>query len=220
MIRIAIVDDHRLFRICLRRMLEDIKGLQIVAEAESGEKAVEVARNLQPNVMLMDLSMPGIGGLEATKRICRMDANVRVLVLSAYTEEPFPTQALSAGAHGYITKGVSGQEVYKAIRKIMMGGRYMSADVAQQLALRVFENTTSCPFENLSGREMQITLMVVNCHKVLQISNDLHLSPKTVNSYRYRIFEKLNVKSDVELTLLAVRHGMIDPQVNGVSIAG
>ncbi len=210
MIRVLIVDDHRLVRIGLTRMLTEAKGIVIVGEADSGERALGLVRETKPNVILMDLRMPGIGGLEATRRLQRIDAGIRVLIVTACDTDPYPAQAMKAGAAGYITKGANAADLEHAIRRVFLGQRHMSDDVAQQVALRSFDTVPECPFDQLSNREMQITLMVVGCRKVQQISRDLHLSPKTVNSYRYRIFEKLNVTSDVELALLAVRHGVIE----------
>lgn len=209
MIGILVVDDHRLFRLGLGKMLPDGKGFKILGEAENGEQAVAMARRLQPNVVLMDLLMPGIGGLEATARIRRMDRGIRVIVLTACVNNPFPMQALKAGATGYLTKGVKPEELHMAIRKVYIGKRYVCSEIAQHLAVKAFEVSNETPFDRLSGRELQIMMMVINCHKVSEISSNLHLSPKTVNSYRYRIFEKVGVTSDVELVLLAVRHGMV-----------
>jgi DNA-binding NarL/FixJ family response regulator len=210
MIKILLVDDHRLFRIGLKKMLQDVNGLLVVGEAETGEEAIRLARELRPNVVLMDICMPGIGGLEATRRIARMEPSVKVIALTAYEDSPFPLQVLKAGAAGYLTKAVNAEELTIAIKRVYLGKRYLSTEVAQQLAVSAFEDKPEGPFDQLSNREMQIMLMVVNCHKVNDISLNLHLSPKTVNSYRYRIFEKLNVKGDVELTLMAVRYGMIN----------
>lgn len=212
MIRLLLVDDHRLFRVGLRRMLDDLKGIQIIGEAEDGESAVRQAREERPNVVLMDLIMPGIGGLEAARRIVRLELDIHVVVLSACDQLPFPIQALKAGACGYLSKGAAAAELNTAIRRAFVGKRYLGADIAQALAVSSFEDDADAPFDQLSNREMQIMMMVVNCHRVNDISSSLHLSPKTVNSYRYRIFEKLNVRSDVELALLAVRHGMLGPQ--------
>lgn len=211
MIRTLITDDHEMFRYGLGRLLGDVTAIDVVGHAASGEESVELCRELVPDVVLMDLVMPGIGGMEATRRITRLEEDIRVVILTGYSEEPFPQQALRAGACGYVTKSSSLEQLVTAIRRAFAGQRYVSSDVAQQLALRSFEDREGCPFENLSSREMQVTLMVVNCQRVQDISSNLHLSPKTVNSYRYRIFEKLNVSSDVELTLLAVKHGMINP---------
>ena len=211
MIRTLITDDHELFRKGLGRVLADVNAIDVVGQADSGEESVELSRDLVPDVVLMDIVMPGIGGLEATRRIVRLDKDIRVVMLTACRQEPFPSQALKAGACGYVTKSSSLEQLVTAVRRAFSGQRYVSSDVAQHLALRSFEERDDCPFENLSNREMQITLMVINCHRVQDISTNLHLSPKTVNSYRYRIFEKLNVANDVELALLAVKHGMINP---------
>jgi len=208
MIRVLLVDDHKLFRLCLRRMLETNKGLTIVGEAADGESGVAAARELRPDIILMDLLMPGVGGLEAIRRIGQLELPCRTIVLSACEEQPFPMQALKAGAAGYLTKGVSPEELQSAIRRVFLGKRYLSTDIAQTLAVNAWEEREAGPFDALSNRELQIMMMVANCHKVSDISSSLHLSPKTVNSYRYRIFEKLNVSSDVELALLAARYGM------------
>ncbi len=210
MIRVIIADDHKLFRIGLKKMLREAKDMQIVAEARSGEEAVALCREHEPNVVLMDLCMPGIGGLEATRRITERQPDTKVLVVTACEESPYPLQALKAGAIGYLTKQVNAEELLKAVKRAFVGKRYLSDEIAQQLAVTSLHEEAEDPFVQLSNREMQIMLMVVNCQRVKDISNNLHLSPKTVNSYRYRIFEKLNVGSDVELALMAVRHGVVN----------
>lgn len=209
MIKVLVVDDHDLVRMGITRMLTDISGLKVVGEASSGEDALRLARELHPQVVLMDVKMPGIGGLEATRKLLRQDPDVRVLAVTVCDEEPFPSRLLKAGAAGYLTKGAALDEMVKAIRAVAAGQRYISPEIAQQLALKNLDDEKGSPFELLSEREMQITMMIVNCQKVQEISDRLFLSPKTVNSYRYRIFEKLSIDSDVELTLLAVRHGLL-----------
>ncbi len=211
MIKVFIVDDHDLVRTGISRMLSDIAGIKVSGEANSGEDALKSVRDLEPDVVLMDAKMPGIGGLEATRKILRQHPDMKVIAVTACGEEPFPSRFLQAGASGYLTKGAPLDEMVKAIRLVHSGQRYIAPDVAQELALKPFRNEAeTSPFEQLSEREMQIAIMIVNCQKVQEISDKLFLSPKTVNSYRYRIFEKLAIKSDVELTLLAVRHGMLD----------
>ncbi|NIE77950.1 UvrY/SirA/GacA family response regulator transcription factor [Pantoea sp. Tr-811] len=209
MIRVLVVDDHDLVRTGITRMLADIDGLQVVGEADSGESAIKLVRELKPDVVLMDVKMPGIGGLEATRKLLRSHPDIKVVAVTVCEEDPFPTRLMQAGAAGYLTKGAGLDEMVQAIRLAFAGQRYISPQIAQQLALKSFQPQGS-PFDALSEREIQIALMIVGCQKVQIISDKLCLSPKTVNTYRYRIFEKLSVTSDVELTLLAVRHGMVD----------
>ena len=211
MIRVLVVDDHDLVRTGITRMLGDISGMQVVGQADSGEEALKKARELKPDVVLMDVKMPGIGGLEATRKLLRSHQDMKVLAVTACEEDPFPTWLLQAGAAGYLTKGTALEEMVQAIRMVFAGQRYISPQIAQQLALKSFQpQTNGSPFDLLSEREVQIALMIAGCQKVQSISDKLCLSPKTVNTYRYRIFEKLSITSDVELALLAVRHGMVD----------
>lgn len=211
MIRVLVVDDHDLVRAGITRMLEDVPGMQVVGEAASGEEAVRKGRELKPDVVLMDIKMPGIGGLEATRKLMRSNPDLKIIAVTACEDHPFPTRLLQAGAAGYLTKGSALSDMLQAIRQVFAGQHYISPSVAQQLALKAFQReSVDCPFDALSEREIQIALMIANCNKVQGISDKLFLSPKTVNTYRYRIFEKLSISSDVELALLAVRHGMVD----------
>ena len=210
MIKILLADDHDLVRNGIGRLLSDIDDMTVIGHATSGEQAVLLCRDLQPDVVLMDVRMPGIGGLEATRKITTRDPNIKVIALSAWDEDPLPSRLLQAGAWGYVAKGAPVEDVVKAIRKVMAGQRYLSAGVAEQMALKQFDNVETSLFEKLSERELQIALMIVNCQKVPDISEKLNLSPKTVNSYRYRLFEKLGIDSDVELTHLAIKHGLVD----------
>lgn len=211
MIRVLVVDDHDLVRTGISRMLADISGLQVIGQADSGEDAIRKARELKPDVVLVDVKMPGIGGLEATRKLLRSYPDLKVIAVTICEEDPFPTRLLQAGAAGYLTKGAALEEMVQAIRMVFGGQRYISPQIAQQLALKSFQPQLSeSPFDLLSEREIQIALMIANCQKVQSISDKLCLSPKTVNTYRYRIFEKLSITSDVELALLAVRHGMVD----------
>ena len=213
MIRVIVVDDHQLVRIGTRRLLEDIPGIEIVGEAGTGEEAVELVKQHKPDVVLMDIQMPGIGGLEATRRCLRAHPEVKILAVTIYEDEPYPSKLLNVGAAGYLTKRADVDEMLLAIRKVVSGQRYLIAEIAQQLALRPYSDAEGSPFDALSSREMQITLMVIMGHKVQEISEKLSLSPKTVNSYRYRVFEKLDLKNDVGLTKLAIKHRIIDAEV-------
>ncbi|WP_312483779.1 response regulator transcription factor GacA [Stutzerimonas nitrititolerans] len=211
MIRVLVVDDHDLVRTGISRMLADVDGLQVIGQANSGEMAIRKARELKPDVVLMDVKMPGIGGLEATRKLLRSYPDIKVIAVTVCEEDPFPTRLLQAGAAGYLTKGAALEEMIQAIRMVFAGQRYISPQIAQHLALKAFQpQSNGSPFDLLSEREIQIALMIANCQKVQTISDKLCLSPKTVNTYRYRIYEKLTITSDVELALLAVRHGMVD----------
>ena len=212
MINVVLVDDHELVRTGIRRMLEDASGIKVVGEASSGEEAVQISRKVKPHVVLMDVKMPGIGGFEATRKLLRLDPDVKVLVVTICTNDVFPSRLLQVGAAGYLTKYASQKEMVHAIRSVHSGQRYITPDVASNLAFKHVSDTQESPFEDLSERELQVMLMITTGTKVQDIADKLCLSPKTVNSYRYRIFEKLNVNNDVELTLLAIRSGVVEPQ--------
>lgn len=209
MIKVLIVDDHDLVRLGIRRLLSDDKAIEVIGEAETGEKALELARKTPPDVVLMDANMPGIGGLEACERMVRQFPDTKVIAVTVHGEEPYPSRFLKAGAHGYLTKGVGVDEMVRAIKQVNTGARYITPEVAQKLALQNITNKEN-PLESLSKREMQVLLMITSGTTVQEISDKLFLSPKTVNTYRYRLFEKLNVQSDVELTHLAIRHSLLD----------
>lgn len=210
LIKLLLVDDHDLVRTAIARMLAD-NNLHVIGQASSGEEAYQLVGELKPSVVLMDVRMPGIGGLEATRRIKQRYPEVKILALSAYEDEPFPTRLLQAGASGYLTKGACIDETIRAIRQVAAGKPYLSPSIAQQMALKSCDiNQQSCPFEQLSEREMQISLLIASGKKIQAISDLLCVSPKTVNTHRYRIFEKLKIDNDVELALLAVRHNLVE----------
>lgn len=212
-IRLLLVDDHQLVRQGIRRLLEENAGdpdIEVVGEASSGEEAVILARRERPDVVMMDVSMPGIGGLEATRRILLRDPDLKVIALTVHTDSPFPRRLMEIGAMGYLTKGCGVGEMIAAIGKVAEGERYIATEIAQQLALAVLPGAHHSPFDALSQREMQVLLMITQGHKSRAISQQLHLSPKTVSTYKSRLQEKLNVKNDVELLRLALQHGVLD----------
>lgn len=210
MINILLVDDHELVRTGIRRIIDDVRGMSVVGEAESGEEAVKWCRSNVPDVVLMDINMPGIGGLDAMHRILRVNEDIKIIMLTMHTENPFPTKVMQAGASGYISKSAGPDEVLSAIRAVNSGQRYLAPEIAQQMALSQISPVTDDPFSVLSERELQIMMMITKGQRVVDISEQLSLSPKTINSYRYRLFEKLGVNGDVELTHLAIRYGMLD----------
>ena len=214
MISVMVVDDHDLVRIGVQRLLRDAKGVDVIAEASNGEDAVTIAREKKPDVILMDINMPGMGGIESCKRIHRYLPDTKIIILTVHSDEPYPSRLLKAGASGYLTKGTGVDEMVLAIRQVHAGNRYISAEVAQAIALKPYTSHEKDElFNSLSEREMQVMMMITSGEKVATISDALCLSPKTVNSYRYRLFEKMGVDNDVGLTHLAIRHGIIDPAI-------
>lgn len=212
MVKILVADDHDLVRTGIVRMLEDVSHFDICGQAKTGEEAVALARECEPEVVLMDVKMPGFGGLEATKKILAYLPETKIIAVTSLSDEMYPERLMKAGAVGYMTKGARFEEMVEAINTVLAGNHYVSSNIAQQLALK---NVTGAkghasPFESLSERELQTAVLIANGAKVQSIADTFCVSPKTVNSYRYRIFEKLSITSDVELTLLAVKHKILD----------
>ncbi|GAB2873693.1 UvrY/SirA/GacA family response regulator transcription factor [Microbulbifer echini] len=201
-------------RMGISRMLSDVEDIEVVGEANCGEEALEFVRETEVDVILMDVKMPGMGGLEATRKLLNRCPHVRVVAVSALDDDLFPGRLMQAGAMGYVTKGADLEEMVRAIHTVMNGGVFISNSMATKMALRNVSGQPDnlSPFEKLSKRELQTADMIVNGAKVAEIAKSLSVSPKTVNSYRYRIFEKLNINSDVELTLLAVKYQVLDPE--------
>lgn len=210
MIRVLLVDDHDLVRTGIRRLLEDTEGINVVGEARTGEEALTVAERSRPEVVLMDVNMPGMGGLEATRKLLRINPTLRIIVVSVHVDGLVPKRVLEAGAMGYLTKGSSAEEMVLAVRTVQRGQRYISRDVAQTLALGNLAGGSS-DLDTLSERELQVLLKITQGHSIQEIADTLYLSPKTVSTYRSRILKKLGVHGDVELTHLALRHGIIEP---------
>lgn len=210
-VKLLIVDDHDLMRTGLSRILNDVDGFEVIGEANCGESALKMSRELLPDVILMDVKMPGIGGVEATRRLVAVNDHVKVIVVTSCDDQLYPSRLLQAGAAAYLTKKAQPDEVIKAINKVVAGQPYVSQEIAQQLALK---NTglseSESPFEQLSERELQISMMTVRGEKPAEIAEKLNISAKTINSYRYRIFEKFNISSDVELVHLAIKHKVFD----------
>ncbi|MCG8425833.1 MAG: response regulator [Chromatiales bacterium] len=211
MVKVLIVDDHDLVRTGFKHILLDADGFDVVGEATSGEEAIEAVKRLTPDIVLMDVNMPGIGGIEATRKIRHLYPNVHVIAVTVHASTPFPEQLHDAGALGYISKGTPSEELLQAIKIVASGKPYISSNVSQKMTLAKLSGTDpAAPFEVLSQREMQILLMVTQGQKTQEISDSLCLSPKTISTYRQRLYEKLNVENDVELTHLALRYGLIE----------
>ena len=211
MITILLVDDHELVRTGLKQILESNPDLKVIAEARNGESAVNLAREISPDLVLMDINMPGMGGIEATRTIRRQNPDTRIIAVTVHEETPFPEKLHDAGALGYITKGCDAAEMFEAINTVMSDRPVVSRNVSKRLTLAHLTGLEpGSPFEELSQREVQVLMMITQGKKNQDISDQLCLSPKTVSTYRHRLYEKLGVETDVELTHLALRHGIID----------
>ena len=208
MLRIAMVDDHALFRAGIRAILAEQRDIQIVGEGSNGEDALRIAREFEPQVLLLDVDMPGMTGLEVTRRIVESGLRVRVLVLSMHVEAPFPQRLLDAGALGYLGKACSADELLLAIRRVASGRRYLQAELAQEMVFDSRRASVS-PFEQLSKRELDVCIAVVKGERARDIAKIVGLSEKTISTYKLRLMEKLAVGSVAELTQLAITYGLL-----------
>lgn len=210
-INVMVVDDHDLVRYGISRLLQDQPEVHVVAEVDSGEGAIEQCKTNKEdiNIILMDINMPGIGGMEATYRINKRWPEIGIIVITAHADGPLPKKLLKGGAKGYLTKGTDISEIMSAIRDVHGGGRYITKDIAQQLALSMLPGKENL-IDLLSKRELQTLMMIAQGYKTNKISDVLNLSPKTISTYRKRLHEKLNVSTDVEMLHLAYKHGIID----------
>lgn len=210
LIKVLIVDDHALVRMGIRRLLDDLPDMQVVADAENGESALLLVKQHQPDVVLLDMKMPGIDGWEVTRRLKKSHPTIKIIAVTAMRSEPLPGLILQLGAMGFLTKESGAEEMAAAIRKVYQGERYLSAELAQKMAINKLKAPQESPFDLLSEREMEVMLMITRGVAVHEIADRLFLSNKTINGYRYRMFEKLLIKNDVELTHLAIKHGLVE----------
>jgi two-component system invasion response regulator UvrY len=214
MFNVLLVDDHELVRTGIRMLLDAEDDVQVVGEADSGERAIDFLRdNELPDVVLMDINMPGIGGIETMHRLLHAHPELNLIVLSVQGKDPYPARLLQMGVKGYLTKGCPASELLAAVRAVGCGQRYLSAEIAQHLALNLLPGGGNSPIDALSQREMQVLLLVIEGCGIQEIAEKLCVSPKTVGTYRHRLYEKLGVSNDVELTHLALRHGVADPDL-------
>jgi two-component system, NarL family, invasion response regulator UvrY len=208
---VLVVDDHDLIRLGICRLLDDVPDIIVVAQASSGEEAITLVRKLAPDVVFMDIRMPGIGGLEATQRILAKHSDTKVIVVSAFNDEVYPAVLLKAGASGYITKTTDSEEIKVAVQTVLSGKVYISPQLAQMLVVNGLSLDSKSPLSDLSQRELQIAELITRGQRANDVAVTLNISPKTINTYKYRIYEKLGVTNDVELTLAAVKYGLVDP---------
>jgi two-component system invasion response regulator UvrY len=209
MIRLMVVDDHEVVRLGLRHILSDYPDIEIAAEAADGETALRLNRQTRPDVVLLDVALPGLSGFEVTSRLKQSSPDLGIIILTVHENEPYPGRLLEAGASGYLTKGCPATELVQAIRTVARGGRHIGSSIAQQMALRMLPGAKDSPFDELSAREMEVMLMLADGRKINDIADLMHLSPKTVATYKYRILDKLNARGDVDMTRMALRYGVV-----------
>ena len=209
MIRVLIVEHFLLARSGIKRSLEEQGDIAVIGEAGTSEQAIALARQKLPDIVLLGINIPGLGGLETIRRLVRLNETLRVIVLSAHMDGPYPARALDLGAIGYLGKHCDNTELLKAVRRVAKGKAYIGADVAQTMVLNHLD-PEDMPIATLSARELSVLVMVSEGLDRTSISNKLCVSPKTVSTYRSRLMRKLGVRSDVLLTHLCLQHGLID----------
>ena len=209
MIKVLLVDDHAVVRTGFRLLLQSQPDINVLAEAQSGEAACQMYAELTPDVVVMDLGMPGMGGLEALRRIRAHNPAARVLALSAHDDPMHARRALREGALGFLSKRSAPEALIEAIASVAAGRRYIDPNLAQKLALAEIEGATRSPIEQLSEREFEVFIRLAGGATVQKIADDLKLSASTIGTHLYNIKQKLGVVNQSELTLLAIRHGLI-----------
>ncbi|OPY84413.1 MAG: Response regulator UvrY [Syntrophus sp. PtaU1.Bin208] len=209
MIKILVADDHTIVREGLKQIVGEVDDMMVADEAGNGQEALAKIREGHYDVVLLDISMPGRSGLEILKDIRAERPKLPVLILSMHSEEQYAVRALRAGASGYLTKASAPDELIGAIRKVSRGRKYVTASLAEKLALELDADTQKPPHEMLSDREYQVMLMLAAGKSVTEIADELCLSVKTISTYRSRVLEKMNMKKNAELTLYAVQNHLV-----------
>ena len=210
MFRILIADDHPIVRKGLVHVLEDSGIVRSIEEAANGQEVLDKVKRSHFDIVLLDISMPGMGGIETLEELKKLYPSLPVLMLSMYPEEEFAVRALKAGAAGYLTKKSASDELTDAIRKISRGQRYISSSLAEFLAVNLTEDTERPLHELLSNRELQVMRMIVKGMSIKEIAGEISRSPKTVSTFRSRILEKLKMKSNAQLIQYAMKNNLID----------
>ena len=209
-LKVLLVDDHSVVRMGFKMLIDSEKDMQVIAEAETGEDGIIKFQEIKPDVIVMDITMPGIGGLEAIERIIAKDKNAKILVLSAHEDSVHPKRVLSAGAIGYLTKRSAAEELINAIRTVGTGKKYIESSVAQQLAITQLSGENN-PTEVLSDREFEVFISLAKGKSTNEIADTMCLSPRTVGTHLYNIKQKLNANNSAEIALIAIRCGLLEP---------
>ncbi|MDA9211264.1 response regulator transcription factor [Methylophilaceae bacterium] len=209
-INILLVDDHSVVRMGFKMLIENESDMAVICEAESGELGITAYKENKPNVVIMDITMPGIGGLDAIERIIAFDKKAKILVLSAHEDSVHPKRSLSAGALGYLTKRSAAEELIKAIRSVNSGTKYLESTVAQEMAITQISGENN-PVEILSDREFEVFMDLAKGKSTNEIADTMCLSPRTVGTHLYNIKQKLNANNSAEIALIAIRSGLLEP---------
>jgi two-component system, NarL family, invasion response regulator UvrY len=210
MIKILIADDHQLVRVGIRRLLEDEKDFKVIAEAADGKEAVELAKKVNPDVILMDVAMPGMDGMEATKRLVKKRKDpAKVVILTMHADEHYAARLLRMGASGYVVKDAAPAELAEAIRTVFEGKRFVSASLREALALRVVDGLGEEPMDLLTDREFQVLGRLAGGATNREIAAELSVSVKTIDAHRLNLLAKLGLRNNAELTKFAMRHGVL-----------
>lgn len=208
-VNVMLVDDHAVVRMGFKMLLESDADIKVITEAENGELAIQRYVEHKPDVVVMDITMPGIGGLEAIERILAKDKTAKILVLSAHEDSVHPKRVLNAGAMGYLTKRSAAEELIKAIRTVAAGKKYLEASVAQQMAIQQLSGDQN-PVDVLSPREFEVFMALAKGKTTNEIAETLFLSPRTVGTHLYNIKQKLDANNSAEIALIAMRSGLLD----------
>jgi DNA-binding NarL/FixJ family response regulator len=211
MIKVLLADDHSIVRAGLRRIVEESGDMEVVAEAADGREAIQLVRKAAPDVAVIDISMPGVDGLEVLSQLQSYDPELPVLILTMHEEGQYVVRAIEAGARGYITKQSAPEQLVKAIRKVHVGGRYLTDEATEALALRIAKGGgNQSPLDSLSMRELQVLRRLAMGHTNREIAQAYHISIKTVDTYRSRLLKKLNLRNNADLSRFAIQNNLIE----------
>lgn len=207
-ISVLLVDDHEIVRVGFKRLIETTSDIDVIAEASSGEGAYNLAHELRPDIIIMDINMPGIGGLEAISRLCKRNPKIKIIALTVHETEPFPTRVLTAGARGYLSKRCGPQELISAIRSVHSGGTFITSQVIREMSKTPGAEESS--INRLTAREFQIFSMIAEGRTAVEIGEDMNLSHKTIHSHRANVMKKLKLKTTANIVQFAILQGIIE----------
>lgn len=212
MIKVLLADDHNIVRAGLARIIEESGDIMVVAEAADGRETIDLVREKSPDVVVVDISMPGLDGLEVSSRLLSQDPQLPIIILTMHEEEQYVLRAVEVGVMGYVTKRSAPEQLVAAIRKVYGGSRYLTEEAVEMLALRMARGSQGkSPLDSLSTRELQVLRQLARGQTNREIAASYHISVKTVDTYRFRLLKKLNLRNNAELSLFAIQNHLIEP---------